>query len=157
MNLYIDYSVRIRKIQVTEETKQFVFRAIKAALEYEKVKTDCEVSVTFVSDRLIREYNRTYRSIDRPTDVLSFPIAANGNLDEAFDGERCQLGDIVISLERAEAQAELYGHSPERETAFLAVHSVLHLLGYDHERGEEEDRLMRRKQRAIMKKMGLGI
>ena len=157
MNLYIDYSVRIRKIQVTEETKQLVFRAIKAALEYEKVKIDCEVSVTFVSDRLIREYNRTYRSIDRPTDVLSFPIAANGNLEEAFDGERCQLGDIVISLERAAAQAELYGPSPERETAFLAVHSVLHLLGYDHERGEEEDRLMRRKQRAIMKKIGLGI
>ncbi|MBO4321976.1 MAG: rRNA maturation RNase YbeY [Clostridia bacterium] len=157
MKLYADYSVRIRKIRVTKEMKELVGRAVSATLEHEKLKKDCEISVTFVSDRIIREYNRIYRSVDRPTDVLSFPMASDGNLEEAFDGDRYQLGDIVISLERAAAQAELYGHSLEREIAFLAVHSTLHLLGYDHERGEKEEAQMRRKQRAIMKKTGLAV
>ena len=76
---------------------------------------------------------------------------------EALDGQPAVLGDIVISLERAAEQAELYGHSFEREVAFLCVHSVLHLLGYDHERSADEDKLMREKQRAVMHALGLEI
>ena len=86
--------------------------------------------------------------------MLSFPQAEPGRLDSAFDGRRLQLGDIVISLERARAQAELYGHPFEREVAFLTVHSVLHLLGYDHETGPEDELRMRRRQRAVMKRLG---
>ncbi len=157
MELKIDFAVRCRKEKAGEQLKGLVRQAVVTALEYEKVKRDCEVSVTFVSDRQIREINREFRGIDRATDVLSFPQAENGDLDSAYDGERVQLGDIVISLERARAQSELYGHTFEREVAFLTVHSVLHLLGYDHETGEEDERLMRRRQRAIMKKMGLAV
>ena len=157
MELTVYFAARCRKEQAGDELKALVKRAIEETLNYEKVKLDSEVSVTFVSDRQIREINREFRGIDSATDVLSFPQAENGNLEEAYDGERVQLGDIVISLERARSQSELYGHSFEREVAFLTVHSVLHLLGYDHETGEEDERIMRRRQRAIMKKMGLGL
>lgn len=157
MELTVDFAARCRKEKAGDELKTLVKRAIEETLNYEKVKLDSEVSVTFVSDRQIREINREFRGIDSATDVLSFPQAENGNLEEAYDGERVQLGDIVISLERARSQSELYGHSFEREVAFLTVHSVLHLLGYDHETGEEDERIMRRRQRAIMKKMGLGL
>ena len=157
MNLEIYWSTRIRKEKVTDEIRELVRRAVCATLEYEKVRDDCAVSVTFVSNRIIRGINREYRDTDRATDVLSFPQAENGNLADAFDGERIQLGDIVLSLERAREQAELYGHSYEREIAFLCVHSVLHLLGYDHETGEEDEKDMRRRQRAVMKKMGLEV
>lgn len=157
MELTVYFAARCRKEKAGDELKALVKRAIEETLNYEKVKLDSEVSVTFVSDRQIREINREFRGIDSATDVLSFPQAENGNLEEAYDGERVQLGDIVISLERARSQSELYGHSFEREVAFLTVHSVLHLLGYDHETGEEDERIMRRRQRAIMKKMGLGL
>ena len=156
-DLEIYWAVRVRKEKVTDEIKELVRDAVSATLDYEKVKRDCAVSVTFVSDRIIREINREYRGIDRATDVLSFPQAEGGDLDGAFDGERVQLGDIVLSLEKARAQAELYGHPYEREIAFLCVHSVLHLLGYDHETGEEDEKDMRRRQRAVMKKMGLEV
>jgi probable rRNA maturation factor len=82
---------------------------------------------------------------------------ADGDLSDAFDGEKYQLGDIVLSLEKAREQSELYGHSFEREVAFLTVHSTLHLLGYDHETGEEDEEDMRRRQRDIMKKMQLEV
>ena len=91
------------------------------------------------------------------TDVLSFPIAEDGDLEEAFDGEKLCLGDIVLSLERARSQAEEFGHPFEREVAFLCVHSTLHLLGYDHETGEEDEADMRARQREIMKIMGLEV
>ena len=155
--LEIDWSVRTRKEKVTDELRELVGKAITAALEYENVEGKCAVSVTFVSDRLIRQFNREYRGIDRATDVLSFPMAEGGNLEDAFDGESYQLGDVVLSLEHARAQAELYGHSMDREVAFLCVHSCLHLLGYDHELGEAEDRDMRQRQRDIMKILGLEV
>lgn len=155
--LITDYSVRCRKEKVTPELKALVERAICAALDYEGIEDDCEISVTFVGNGGIRRINAEYRGIDRVTDVLSFPIAENGNLEEAFDGERLCLGDIVLSLERARSQAEQYGHPFEREVAFLCVHSTLHLLGYDHEAGEAEDEDMRRRQREIMKLMGLEV
>jgi probable rRNA maturation factor len=154
MELTVDFSVRCRREKATAELRELVRRAIAETLACEKVRRDCAVSVTFVSDRIMRGLNREYRGKDSATDVLSFPQAEPGHLDSAFDGRRLQLGDIVISLERARAQAELYGHTFEREVAFLTVHSVLHLLGYDHETGPEDELRMRRRQRAVMKRLG---
>lgn len=135
------------KIPYDEFYGDTVRRAVEAALEYEGVSYSCEVSVTFVDNERIKELNSEYRNIDRETDVLSFPTGDTG--------EGVTLGDVVISLEKAKAQAEEYGHSLEREIAFLTVHSVLHLLGYDHETGEEDEKEMFRRQDGIMDKLGI--
>ena len=110
--------------------------------------------MTFTDNEGIRELNRMHRGIDRATDVLSFPMFSFEDDSEEIEGA---LGDIVISLERAREQAETFGHSFEREVAFLCVHSMLHLLGYDHELGEEQDLDMRRRQSEIVARLGLGI
>ena len=157
MNLKIDFCNRQRKEQVGDDLRGLVAGALRAAFEYERLEGDAEVSVTFVSDAGIRRFNREYRGIDRATDVLSFPLFEGGDVEDAFDGEEYQLGDVVLSLERARAQSELYGHSFEREVAFLCVHSALHLMGYDHERGESDEQDMRRRQRDIMKILGLEV
>lgn len=143
------------KLPVNYKLKILMRRAVVAALEYEGIRRDAEVSITFTDDAEMRKLNRLYRSIDRPTDVLSFPLE-----DDATNlggNEALVLGDIVISLERAKAQAYKYGHNYEREVAFLCVHSVLHLLGYDHERSGEDDIDMRRRQSEIVESLGLGV
>ena len=115
------------------------------------------MSVTFTDNAGIQEINREQRNIDAPTDVLSFPIMSDD--DKAADTDRSNgaalLGDIVLNLERARAQAAEYGHSYTREVAFLTVHSVLHLLGYDHLTSEEADRDMRARQDAVLGMMGI--
>ena len=105
----------------------------------------------------IHELNREYREKDRPTDVLSFPMWEKEELDDgtALDGHAVTLGDIIISAEKAQAQAQEYGHSIEREIAFLSVHSTLHLLGYDHEVSEEDEKYMNQKQEEALIKIGL--
>ena len=138
---------------VTPSLRALVRRAIKASLEYEKVTFIPEVSVTFTDNEGIRELNASHRNIDRPTDVLSFPLFEKEDLADASDGDA--LGDIVISLERAREQANEFGHSFEREVAFLTVHSMLHLLGYDHEISEEDEKEMFNKQEEILKTIGL--
>ena len=145
--------------KITYKLKMLVRRAILATLEYEDVEADLEVSVTFTNNEGIRELNNKFRQIDKPTDVLSFPLFDfEGECEEPpIDEIISNLGDIVISLEKAKAQAEEFGHSFKREVAFLTVHSMLHLLGYDHEKGEEEDLDMRRRQREILEKMGLSV
>ena len=133
-------------------------RVIEKTVAEEYDGRSFEVSVTIVTNDKIRALNAEYRGKDAPTDVLSFPMFDPDTEEiEALDGQPAVLGDIVISLERAAEQAELYGHSFEREVAFLCVHSVLHLLGYDHERSDDEDKLMREKQRAVMHALGLEI
>lgn len=137
--------------------RALVKRAIAAALAYEDFSERAEVSVSFVDDAAIRVLNRDLRGRDSATDVLSFPMVED---DEAFDCDEAQdtvvLGDIVISMEHAAAQAEQYGHSLQRELAFLAVHSTLHLLGYDHEKSKEQEQDMFARQEAILRGMGLG-
>ena len=157
MKLKIYFEINQEKEPLTYKMKMLIRKAILATLDYEKVEEDCEVSITFCDDEKIRELNRKFRNIDRATDVLSFPLFDEDGLDGFVPEMECMLGDIVISLERAQEQAEEFGHSFERETAFLCVHSMLHLLGYDHERSEEEDAEMRAKQREIMEIMGLGV
>ena len=142
-------------IPVTYKLRMLLRRAILETLDYEKIELNApEVSMTFTDNEGIRTLNRLYRQIDKPTDVLSFPMFDFADEEETVEGA---LGDIVISLERAKEQAEAFGHSFEREVAFLCVHSMLHLLGYDHELGEEEDIDMRRRQREIVARLGLAI
>lgn len=137
-------------------------RVIAAALEAEGVKTPCEVDVLITDDEGIHQINLEQRDIDRPTDVLSFPMfnyvpgcppTDDADADPATG--LTPLGDMVISLERARAQAQEYGHPVERELSYLAVHSVLHLLGYDHmDEGEQKAR-MRQREEAILSDLGI--
>lgn len=134
------------KIEFTPELDKLIKNVIDKAFVCEGVEARA-VSVLITDDEYIRELNRQYREKDSSTDVLSFPL-----YDEEGELDADELGDIVISLERAAAQAEEYGHSIEREVAFLTAHSMLHLMGYDHEEGEDE---MFSKQEEILKQLDI--
>ena len=129
-------------------------RSVKTALQSEGVTQPCEVNILLTDDEGIHEINLAMRGVDRPTDVLSFPMfdLAEGEHHDACDPEtgRVPLGDMCISVERARAQAREYGHSFEREICYLAVHSTLHLLGYDHMDEGERKRRMRGREEAVM-------
>mgnify|MGYP000679714227 CR=1 FL=1 len=141
------------KIKMTPDLRRLVKRAVLAVLDFEDFGRRAEVSVTFTDNEGIHALNREYRNVDRPTDVLSFPLSDGEDYDT--DGDAVLLGDIVISLERAQTQAEEYGHSFEREVAFLTVHSMLHLLGYDHETSPEDERDMFARQDEILISAGM--
>lgn len=151
----------------SELEREFAFqplleRVIAAALEAEGVGTPCEVDVLITGDEGIHQINLEQRGIDRPTDVLSFPMfdyrPGQPPLDDS-DADPATgltpLGDMVISLERAEEQAAEYGHPVERELSYLAVHSVLHLLGYDHMDEGEQKAQMRGREEAILGSLGI--
>ena len=142
-----------KKIKMTPDLRRLVKRAVLAVLDFEDYGRRAEVSVTFTDNEGIHALNREYRNVDRPTDVLSFPLSDGEDYDT--DGDAVLLGDIVISLERAQTQAEEYGHSFEREVAFLTVHSMLHLLGYDHETSPEDERDMFARQDEILISAGM--
>lgn len=142
-----------KKIKMTPDLRRLVKRAVLAVLDFEDFGRRAEVSVTFTDNEGIHALNREYRNVDRPTDVLSFPLSDGEDYDT--DGAAVLLGDIVISLERAQTQAEEYGHSFEREVAFLTVHSMLHLLGYDHETSPEDERDMFARQDEILISAGM--
>ena len=135
--------------------------AVNAALDAEGVDVPCVVEVCLTDDEAIHQTNLEMRGVDRPTDVLSFPMfeLQPGEKPRAEwadpDTDRVLLGDMMISLERAKAQAEEYGHSVEREICYLAVHSVLHLLGYDHLDEGPQKRQMRQREEAILGKLGI--
>lgn len=132
-----------------------VRRCCNAVLTFEGFTEPAEISVTFVDDERIHELNREYRNIDRSTDVLSFPLGENGVYDKNLETGACLLGDIVISVETAIRQADEYGHSLQREIGFLTVHSMLHLLGYDHVDGGIEAVHMREKEEHVLTELGL--
>ena len=155
------------KVIITDKQKNYrlpsgirmlVRRACSAVLVTEEFLEPAEVNVTFVDDEEIKKLNTEFRNIESSTDVLSFPMMDfSGESEEPVADEPVvSLGDIVISLEKAQEQADEYGHSFEREVAFLTVHSMLHLLGYDHME-EEEERDMRARQRAVMELLGLTV
>ena len=137
--------------------KMLIRRSVIAALDYEGYENDCEISITLTDNKGIHAINKQFRNIDAPTDVLSFPLVEYEESEEPPVDDGNMLGDIIISLERAEEQANEFGHSFEREVAFLTVHSMLHLLGYDHVNSEEGDVEMRRRQSEIMKDLGLEV
>ena len=154
------------KIKVTIENKQtaikvptgvrlLIRRCCNAVLRLEGFKGSAEVDVSLVDNETIHTINLEQREIDAPTDVLSFPLGEDGVYDQNPATGAYMLGDIVISLERARAQAEEYGHSLQREVGYLTVHSMLHLLGYDHVQGGLEAVRMREKEEAVMLSVGL--
>ena len=149
------------KLKVTKEMRDIVKLAVKTSLSYMDFGSKFEISVMFTDDEEIRVLNKLHRNIDRSTDVLSFPMFEydeNGEIIEEYadfnsSGELL-LGDIVISLEHAEKQADEYGHSFLRELGFLTVHSMLHLFGYDH-MNEEDEKEMFSYQNEILNEMRL--
>ena len=144
-----------KDVKVPTGVRLLVRRCCTAVLVLENFEGSAEVSVTFVDVEEIRRLNKQYRNIDRPTDVISFPLGENGVYDINMDTGAKLLGDIVISVPHAIDQAERYGHSLQREIGFLTVHSMLHLLGYDHEGGGIESVRMREKEETVLTKLGL--
>ena len=135
--------------------RMLVRRACNAVLITEEFLDPAEVNVTFVDDDEIKMLNTEFRNIENSTDVLSFPLGENGIYDENPENGAKMLGDVVISVDHAVKQADAYGHSLQREIAFLTVHSMLHLLGYDHVNGGLEEMRMCEKQELVLSKLGL--
>lgn len=143
------------EVKIPVGIRLLIRKCCHATLAYEKFGSDAEISVLLVNNEEIHALNKEYRDMDRPTDVLSFPLGSDGEYDIDPDNGAKMLGDIVISLETAQKQAQVYGHSLEREIGFLTVHSMLHLLGYDHEESSLQERLMREKEEAILANLGI--
>jgi len=139
------------EVPVDNDLRAAVVSAAEAVLAREKVPPGVEVSVALVDTARIHELNRRYRGVDAPTDVLSFPLDEPG---EVADGPETVLGDVVIALPVAERQAREYGHTLLREAAYLTVHGVLHLLGFDHVEPEDARR-MREGEEAVLAGLGL--
>lgn len=161
----IEIDNRQEKFEVTQDMINLIEKTVDEALVFEKFNLDYEISVVLTDNKEIREINKLYRGIDKETDVLSFPML---DYDDGYEEEGeievdiedlnpetgcVVLGDIVLSLEKAKQQAEEYGHSFEREICFLIVHSVLHLLGYDHE-NDTDRAIMREKEEKILSILG---
>ncbi len=144
-----------KEVKVPTGVRMLIRRCCNAVLAQENFKGSAEISVSFVNNEQIHQLNKKHRNIDRETDVLSFPLGVDGEYDINPDTGAKLLGDIVISLEKAVSQAEEYGHSLNREVAFLTVHSLLHLLGYDHETGGLEAVHMREKEESVLTQLGL--
>lgn len=144
-----------KEIKIPTGMRLLIRRCCHAVLVMEKFKGSAEIGVTFVNDEGIKILNQQHRGIDAPTDVLSFPLGENGVYDINPETEAKMLGDIVISMERAVDQADRFCHSLEREIGFLTVHSMLHLLGYDHVAGGLEAVHMREKEEAVLTQLGL--
>jgi probable rRNA maturation factor len=157
MKAKVNITVKQKGTKLPLGTRSLIKKACNATLDYEKFGNNAEVDVSIVDDNEIREINNEFRNIDKETDVLSFPLGQDGIYDENPKTGASMLGDIVISIDRAIKQADLYGHSLQREIAFLTVHSMLHLLGYDHVNGGMEEKIMREKEEAVLENLGLAV
>ena len=153
MKIKVLFSNDQNKFKIGHQIKKAVKDAAEQTLIYEGFSLPAELSVTFTDNDGIRTLNREYRQKDEPTDVLSFPMYTMKDGDLPEEGEPAVLGDVVISLERVKIQAEQIGNSFLREISFLTVHSVLHLLGYDHETSDEDEEEMFARQKDIMKRI----
>ncbi|GLC88575.1 rRNA maturation RNase YbeY [Lysinibacillus piscis] len=153
--LTIDFTDETNQVKATHI--ELVEQLLQHAATSEGITEETEVSVTFVTNDTIQDINREYRDKDQPTDVISFALEelGEGEMEVVFEGMPRILGDIIISTDRAQEQAEEYGHSFERELGFLAVHGFLHLLGYDH-MDPADEQVMFGKQDAILQSFGLG-
>lgn len=143
-----------KEVKIPTGLRMLVRRCCNAVLRMEDFKGSAEISVTFVNNAQIKDYNKQYRDKDMVTDVLSFGMGENGVYDIDPDTGAQILGDVVISMEKAQEQALRFDHSLQREVGYLTAHSVLHLLGYDHEDNLERVH-MREKEEYIMDQLGL--
>ena len=148
-------SNRQKQVKIPTGVRMLIRRCCHAVLQMESFPDSAEISVSFVDNEQIREMNKQYREKDSATDVLSFPMGENGQYDVNHETGAKILGDIVISVPKAVEQARTYGHSLEREIGYLTAHSMLHLLGYDHENGGLERVRMREKEERVMRELGL--
>lgn len=143
-------------VKIPSGIRLLIRRCCHAVLISEGFTDNAEVSVSFVSNAEIRSLNKAYRNKDNVTDVLSFPLTSeDGTREIDTETGNVLLGDVVISIETAVRQANMYGHSLSREIGFLTVHSMLHLLGYDHEKSPLDERIMREKEEAVLEKLGI--
>ena len=152
------------KVSITNSQKDFTIptgirllirKCCHAVVQEEKIEGDCEVSVRFVTDRQIQELNQSFRGKDMPTDVLSFPTGDGTAFDKNVETGAQMFGDIAISVAKVYEQSNRFGHSIQREFAYLTVHSMLHLLGYDHEPGGIEMVRMREREESVLAMLGL--
>ncbi|MCM1298792.1 MAG: rRNA maturation RNase YbeY [Firmicutes bacterium] len=150
------FTNRQKCVALPNGLRTLIRRCCEEALSEEQIEDDAEVNLTVVDNAEIRKMNFEYREKDFATDVLSFPMSNGEEFDIDPETNRIMLGDIVISAERACEQAKEYGHSFEREMCFLATHSMFHLLGYDHEASEDEEKIMFQKQDTVLEKLGIG-
>lgn len=153
VKVYIKNNQKVAKIPVG--IRLLIRKCCQAVLVKEEFEESAEVSVTFVSNKQIKDLNNEFRNINKETDVLSFPLGQDGEYDINPDTGSLQLGDIVISIEKAIEQASLYNHSIEREIGFLVTHSMFHLLGYDHVDGGLEATMMREKEESVLSMLGI--
>ncbi len=144
-----------KEVKIPTGIRLLLRRCCNAVLIMENFSDSAEISVTFVDEEQIHILNREHRGVDRATDVLSFPLGENGEYDVNPENGAKMLGDIVLNIPRVVQQAEEFGHSFQREIAYLTAHSMLHLLGYDHVAGGIESVHMREKEEEVMKQLGL--
>ncbi len=148
-------SNRQKEVKIPSGIRLLIRRCCHAVLVSEGFEGSAEVSVSFISNHEIQQLNEQYRHKDAATDVLSFPLGENGKWDKNEETGAYMLGDIVISAQKAFEQANMYGHTIQREIGFLTVHSMFHLLGYDHEDGGLAARQMREKEENVLQLLGL--
>ncbi len=146
---------RQKAVPVPTGMRLLIRRSCAAVLDNQHFSEPAEVVVTFVDDGEIKKLNNEFRNIDKSTDVLSFPLGEDGKYDLDPETNAYSLGDVVISVEHALKQSEEYGHSFEREMSYLTVHSMLHLLGFDHVNGGAEALHMRETEEEVMTVLGL--
>lgn len=153
------YQLEYLDLESNDKYKEIIKRVIEQCFKEEKIeKSKLYISITLTNPEHIHEINKQYRNVDRATDVLSFPMFEKKEIDEKIENNNFEhedvLGDIVISIEKVEEQAKEYGHSFEREFAYMLVHGFYHLMGYDHI--EDDDKvIMRKKEEIVLNKLGI--
>lgn len=147
----VEISIKTKKVNGNEE--KIINKVVEAVLKQEKIKHDLDVYITLTSNRGIHVINRQYREIDRPTDVLSFPMFQREEISnlkkKKNDNVEEILGDIIVSIDKVKEQSKEYGHSYERELAYLVTHGMLHLLGYDHMIDKEKEEMRKHEEKVL--------
>ncbi len=151
----VDIENRQKTVKIPTGLRMLIRRCCHAVLDLEGMEGSAQVDVTLVDNELIHQINLEQRGLDAPTDVLSFPLGENGQFEVNPETGEKLIGNIVLSLEQAQKQAEDFGHSFNREVGYLTVHSMFHLLGYDHVNGGLEAVHMREKEETVMDQIGL--